>query len=168
MKKCHVSRVKCHVPRGERFELPTQHATRHTQHSTPSGKAGFTLLEVIIALAILGIGFALAMELLATGVRSAKASEEYTQAVLLAQHKMAEVSVARDLTRAADRGELGGGFRWASEIRALEQAEELPGRLYSVSVRISWPSRRGEKSVNLQTLRMAVDEKKLGLTREVQ
>ncbi|MCZ7626457.1 MAG: type II secretion system GspH family protein [Candidatus Methylomirabilis sp.] len=89
--------------------MPTQYATRHAQHSTPSGKAGFTLLEVIIALAILGIGFALAMELLATGVRSAKASEEYTQAVLLAQHKMAEVSVARDLTRAADGG------NWAAD-----------------------------------------------------
>lgn len=122
----------------------------------------------MIALAILGIGFALAMELLATGVRSAKASEEYTQAVLLAQQKMAEASVARDLRRVAGGGELGGGFRWTSEIRPLEQAEELPGRLYSVKVRVAWPSRRGEKSVNLQTLRMVIDEKKLGQTRVTQ
>ena len=125
---------------------------------------GFTLLEVIVALAILGIGFALAMELLAAGVRSAKASEEYTQAVLLARQKMAEVAVARNLTDSADTGEFGGGFRWASEVRPLEQEEELPGRLYSVRVRVTWPSRRGEKSVNLQTLRMVVDEKKLGQT----
>lgn len=151
-----------------------ENRTRRTIPSAPLYKRGvrrdhgFTLLEVMIALVILGLGFAMAMELLATGVRSAKASEDYTQAVLLAQQKMAEVSVARTLTRAADAGELGGGFRWVSEIQPLEQAEELPGRLYSVRVRITWPSRHGEKSVNLQTLRMAVDEKKLGQTRVVQ
>jgi general secretion pathway protein I len=129
---------------------------------------GFTLLEVIIALAILGVAFALAMELLAAGVRSAKASEDYTQAVLLARQKMAEVAVTQNLTGVADTGEFGGGFRWISEVRPLEQQEELPGRLFSVRVRVSWPSRQGEKSVNLQTLRMAVDEKKLGQTRVVQ
>ncbi len=125
---------------------------------------GFTLLEVIVALAILGIGFALAMELLATGVRSAKASEDYTQAVLLARQKMAEVAVKRNLTGSSDTGEFGGGFRWASEVQPLEQEEELPGRLYSVRVRVSWLGRRGEKSVDLRTLRMTVDEKKLGQT----
>ncbi|MDE2059608.1 MAG: hypothetical protein KGL31_03090 [candidate division NC10 bacterium] len=122
------------------------------------------MLEVIVALAILGIGFALAMELLATGVRSAKASEDYTQAVLLARQKMAEIAVTQNSAGSADSGEFGGGFRWASEIQPLEQQEELPGRLYSVRVRVSWLSRRGEKSVDLQTLRMAVDEKKLGQT----
>lgn len=149
-------------------QFRVQNPKPQTPNPRSCGGAGFTLLEVMIALAILGIGFALAMELLATGVRSAKVAEEYTQAVLLAQQKIAEVSVVRDFTRVADGGELGGGFRWSSEIRPLEQAEELPGRLYSVNVRITWPSRRGEKSLNLQTLRMAVDEKKLGQTRVTQ
>ena len=129
---------------------------------------GFTLLEVIVALAILGIGFALAMELLATGVRSAKASEDYTQAVLLARQKMAEVTAARNFTGVSDTGEFGGGFRWVSEVQPLEQPEELPGRLLSVRVRVTWPGRHGEKSVDLQTLRMMVDEKKLGITRAAQ
>lgn len=161
MKQCQASSAKCRVPREERVEL-------RTQHPTPSGEAGFTLLEVIIALAILGVGFALAMELLAAGVRSAKASEDYTQAVLLARQKMAEVAVTQNLTGVADTGEFGGGYRWISEVQPLEQQEELPGRLFSVRVRVSWPSRQGEKSVNLQTLRMTVDEKKLGQTRVVQ
>ena len=145
--------------RGARGDLPCP--ARRAEH-------GFTLLEVIVALAILGIGFALAMELLAAGVRSAKASEDYTQAVLLAGQKMAEVAVTRNLTGSADTGEFGGGFRWASEVQPLEQEEELPGRLYSVRVRVSWLGRRGEKSVDLRTLRMVVDEKKLGQTRVVQ
>jgi len=141
--------------RGARGDLPC--SARRAEH-------GFTLLEVIVALAILGIGFALAMELLASGVRSAKASEDYTQAVLLARQKMAEVAVTRNLAGSADTGEFGGGFRWTSEVQPLEQEEEIPGRLYSVRVRVSWLGRRGEKSVDLRTLRMVVDEKKLGQT----
>jgi general secretion pathway protein I len=130
---------------------------------------GFTLLEVIVALAILAVAFALAMELLANGVRAAKASEDYTQAVLLARQKIAEISVTSSLKESADQGEFGGGFRWASEIQPLPQEEEdLPTQLYQVRVRVTWPGRRREKSFDLYTLRMAVDEKKLGQARRFQ
>jgi general secretion pathway protein I len=130
---------------------------------------GFTLLEVIVALAILAVAFALAMELLANGVRAAKASEDYTQAVLLARQKIAEISVTSSLKESADQGEFGGGFRWASEIQPLPQEEEdLPTQLYQVRVRVTWPGRRREKSFDLYTLRMAVDEKKLGQPRRIQ
>ncbi len=135
--------------------------TRNPEHRR---EAGFTLLEVILALAILGIAFALAIELLATGVRSAKASGDYTQAVLLARQKMAEIAVTPNLEGSADGGEFGGGFRWVSGIRPLPQEEDLPAQLYQVWVRVTWPGRRGEKSLDLYTLRMAVDEKKFGQT----
>ncbi len=144
------------------------YGVRGPRHRVLCTNAGFTLLEVIVALAILGVGFAVAMELLAAGVRSVKASEEYTQAVLLARQKMAEVAVTRNLTGSADAGEFGRGFHWASEIQPIEQQEESPGRLYRVRVRVMWPARRGEKSVDLHTLRMMVDEKRLGQTQSVQ
>lgn len=136
---------------------------RHSRSSS-----GFTLLEVIIALAIMGIGFALAMELLATGLRSAKASEDYTLAVLLARQKMAETLATSFLTGSAEQGQFDGGLNWATEIQPFSQDQELPAQLYQVRVRVAWPGRRGEKSVDLYTLRMAVDEKKLGQTRAVQ
>lgn len=125
---------------------------------------GFTLLEVIIALAIMGIGFALAMELLATGTRSAKVSEDYTLGVLLARQKMAEMVITPSLKGSAEQGQFDGGQSWATEMLPLPQDEVLPAQLYQVRVRVAWPSRRGEKSVDLYTLRMAVDEKKLGQT----
>ena len=148
--------------------------TPETPHPKPGTatprrrEAGFTLLEVIIALAILGVTFALAMQLLATGVRSAKAAEDYTHAALLARQKMGEIVVKPSFEGSADGGELGGGFRWVSEVQPLPQEEELPALLYRVWVRVAWPGRRGEKSLDLYTLRMAVDEKKLGQTRAVQ
>jgi len=129
-------------------------------------RQGFTLLEVIVALAILALAFGLAVELLANGVRSSRASEEYTQATLLARQKMAEVAGGARLEASSEAGEFGGGFRWASEIRPLPQEDEdLPARLYQVRVRVTWPGRRGDKGVDLYTLRMAVDESKLQQTR---
>jgi general secretion pathway protein I len=150
------------------IELGTWNILR-TRNLARRREAGFTLLEVIVALAILGVAFALAMELLANGVRSAKASDDYTQAVLLARQKIAEISVTSSLKESADQGEFEGGFRWASEIQPLPQEEDdLPAQLYQVRVRVTWPGRRREKSLDLYTLRMAVDEKKLGQTRAVQ
>lgn len=133
-----------------------------------SSDLGFTLLEVIVALTIMGIGFGLAMELLATGLRSAKVSEDYTVAVLLARQKMAETLATSSLTGSVEQGQFDGGLGWVSEIQPLPQAEELPAQLYQVRVRVTWPGRRGEKSMDLYTLRMAVDEKKLGQTHAVQ
>ena len=154
--QCEVRSVKCDTPR--------------TPHSALRAEHGFTLLEVIVALAILSVAFALAMELLAAGVRSAKASEDYTQAVLLARQKMAEVVVAPNLERSADRGDFDRGFHWTSEVQPLSREEERdpPARLYQVRVRVTWPSRGAEKSLDLYTFRMAVDQDKLAQTRAVQ
>ena len=148
-------------------ETPHPKPGTATPHPARSAEHGFTLLEVIIALAILGVTFALAMQLLAAGVRSAKASEDYTHAALLARQKMGEIVVKPSFERSADGGELGGGFRWVSVVQLLPQEEELPALLYRVWVRVTWPGRRGEKSLDLTTLRMAVDEKKLGQTHAV-
>ena len=140
-----------------------------TPHPARSAEHGFTLLEVMIALAILGMTFAFAMELLATGVRSAKTSEDYVQAALLARQKVAQVAVLPSTGGEADGGEFGGGFRWVSEVHPLPQEEEgLPARLYQVRVRVTWPGRRGEKLLDLYTMRMAVDEAKLRQTQAVQ
>jgi len=157
------------APRTPHGVSRTSHPARRFPHLAPRTECGFTLLEVIVALAILAVAFALAMELLANGVRAAKASEDYTQAVLLARQKIAEISVTSSLKESADQGEFGGGFRWASEIQPLPQEEEdLPAQLYQVRVRVTWPGRRREKSFDLYTLRMAVDEKKLGQARLIQ
>jgi len=149
---------------GRAFQvLQPETATPHRR------EAGFTLLEVVIAIAILGVTFAFTMELLASGVRSVKASEEYIQAALLARQKMAEVVMTSSLDGTADGGELGGGFRWVSEIQPLPQEEEeLPARLYQVWVRVTWPGRRGEKSLDLYTMRMGVNEAILGKAKAVQ
>ncbi len=163
---CEVRGAKCEAQATVR---PRAHPAPRTPHPALHAEYGFTLLEVIIALAILGVAFALAMELLATGVRSAKASDDYTQAVLLARQKLAEIAGTPKLEESADGGDFGGGFRWSSEVKPLpqDQQEGLPSSLYRVRVRVAWTGRRGEKSLDLYTLRTAVDQAKFGQVQAV-
>ncbi|NWG02305.1 MAG: prepilin-type N-terminal cleavage/methylation domain-containing protein, partial [Syntrophaceae bacterium] len=48
---------------------------------------GFTLIEVLLAVLILGIGLTLIIELFSGGLRLARTSEEYTRAVNYARMK---------------------------------------------------------------------------------
>lgn len=51
------------------------------QRNRATSRAGFTLIEVVVALAILSVGLTVIIELFAGGLRLARTSEEYTKAV---------------------------------------------------------------------------------------
>ncbi|MFN3477450.1 MAG: prepilin-type N-terminal cleavage/methylation domain-containing protein [Candidatus Methylomirabilales bacterium] len=126
----------------------------------PTSNTGFTLLEVVVAIALLGIVLATALELLAVGLRSVKASGDSTQAVLLARRKLDELPL-QELKPGAFNG-ASDGYRWTAEIVPEEQdTEDLPARLFTVRVKVFWAGRGGEKSLELVTLRGAVEEEKL-------
>jgi len=117
---------------------------------------GFTLLEVVVAIALLGAVLATGMQLLATGLRSVKASGDISQAVILARQKLGELTV-RKLEPQTSEG-VAGGYRWTAEIAPEEGgADGLPARLYKLRVRVSWAGRGGEKGLELVTLRTAVE-----------
>lgn len=140
----------------------------------PTPNPGFTLLEVVVAVALLGIVLATALELLAIGLRSVKTSGDYTQAVLLARRKLDELSL-QELKPGTVDGvlpstapstgsglRLRSGYRWTAEIAPEGQdTEDLPARLFTLRVKVFWAGRGGEKSLELVTLREAVEEEKL-------
>jgi general secretion pathway protein I len=63
-------------------------------------RGGFSLLEVILAIAILAGTIAILGELISLGVRNARAARDMTQAELLAESKMAEVAAGIMATEA--------------------------------------------------------------------
>ncbi|MDE1145889.1 MAG: type II secretion system protein [Azospirillaceae bacterium] len=65
----------------------------------PSGVAGFTLLEMLIALAIFGLGTALLMQSAWSGAWAARQAWTETAALRLAQSAAAEAGVARPITQ---------------------------------------------------------------------
>jgi prepilin-type N-terminal cleavage/methylation domain-containing protein len=121
---------------------------------TASGSAsGFTLLEVVIALAILSLAVVTSIELFAGGLRLLKLAGEQQDATLLADQKTREVETP---TERHDTGEQGP-FTWERTVRANDVPEELrisglrPSRVYTITTRVRW----GDRVVEVATLRTA-------------
>lgn len=116
--------------------------------------AGFTLLEVVVAIAILGLGVVTAIQLFAGGLRLLKVAGEHQEAALIADQK------AREITALVEGRETGteGDFTWERTIRSTEVPADLaitsqkPYHVYAVTVQVRWGEKR---SVEVATLRTA-------------
>ena len=142
---------------------------------------GFTLLEVMVAVAILAVGMVSLFQLFSGSLRSAKVSEDYTKAVIGAQKKMDEVLgylYLEDYEQLEHQGEFGSGeeedllegYRWeivdedyivqeledawAENPRNYAKGEQKGFLLKKIMVRVLWPSGTGDKSLELVTLKM--------------
>lgn len=119
---------------------------------------GFTLIEVIVAMAILGISLVLIMQLFSAGLKSAKASCDYTIAIVHAKDKMEELSQ----TLANDSGTFEDGFKWETEIQDYKQIDESDYKLNKLIVKILWPDAlKQQKSLEIVSLKMLTGEEKL-------
>ena len=116
-------------------------------------RRGFTLLEVLVALAILSVAVVSMIQLFGQGLRLLKVSGDYQQAVLLADQKAREVETVREGVEAGQEGD----FERERRASVATVPEELtvsglaPVRLYRVTVQVRW----GGRSVEVATLRTA-------------
>lgn len=114
---------------------------------------GFTLLEVLIALAILGLAVVTVIQLFGQGLRLLKVAGDYQQAVSLADRKAREVEIVQEGIEAGQEGE----FEWERRATVTVVPEELtvlgptPVRLFQLTVEVRWRNR----SVEVATLRTA-------------
>jgi type II secretion system protein I len=116
--------------------------------------AGFTLLEVLVALAILGVAVVAAIQGFAQGLRLLKVSGDHQEAMLLADLKLREVVAPEE------RQEQGqeGNFLWARWIRRLETPELMSEtgvarwHFYEITVRVTWDDRRHVELATLRTV----------------
>jgi general secretion pathway protein I len=114
---------------------------------------GLSLLELLVAMAILALSLTLLYQVDAGAVRSAGESIQQQQATLLAQSLLD----ARDAVPAAGWDEEGedAGLSWSVHSAALPLppgVNENTPRLHAVDIRVRWPSRNGVKELALSTL----------------
>jgi len=122
--------------------------------AAPPRQAGFTLLEVLVALAILSFAVVASIQGFAQGLRLLKLAGDHQQAMLLADQKVREIV---NPVEGQDQG-IEGSFRWERTTKAIEGADiAQPGTpqrvpVYEIDVRVSWDPRR---QIEIRTLRMA-------------
>ena len=134
------------------------------------GNVGFTLMEVVVSMAILGIALTIILELFSGGLRSAKISEEYTKATWYGKAKMEEMLTVRDLSEGVTEGSFDSQYAWRSEVKksnpklSVDDVVQtiLPIDLYQIIVRVTWPSGSGQRSYEVESLRVFKSEDDTG------
>jgi general secretion pathway protein I len=124
--------------------------------------AGFTLLEVVVALAIAGLALVGLFQAGGTGLFAADTATRAEEAVERAQSHLAAIGRDAALTAGEFTDEDGGGYRWRLSVRPVA-TRQLPGpdgvsamrtTLFAVEVEISWRDAGHQRSVVLKTLRL--------------
>jgi len=119
-------------------------------------EAGFTLLEVLVALTILAVAVVSLIQLSSQSLHLVKASSDYQEAVLVADRLAADTQINGETL---DSGQ-EGLFRWERRVAIVPLPDELkskqtvPGqedpKLFSVTIDVYWGA---NKVLELATLR---------------
>lgn len=114
-------------------------------------ESGFSLLEMMVAIAILGFALGALYQAASGATRNIRADEKYAFGVELARSVLADNArvPADGISRS---GETPGGFRWQVATRRidLERTALAGASLHNIEVSVSWQdgSRRPEIVLN--------------------
>jgi prepilin-type N-terminal cleavage/methylation domain-containing protein len=107
-----------------------------------SEKGGFSLIEVIVALAILGIAVVSLMQLFSGTLRTIKKSDDHSRATIYARSLLDEAYAIPDISDIETDLMFEDGFRAERRVRFITSEE---GTLfYEVVVSVEWPSGKTE------------------------
>ena len=141
----------------------------------PSAQHGFTLLEILLAISILGVALTVIMQQFSAGLRIAHTSRTYTTATAYAKQKLEEFQLVEKMEEGEEVGDFDDGYTWKVSVlpyedymeEAVESGEDeelfehLPLEMYRLESVVSWMDGENEKSISLVTLKTV--KKKEGL-----
>jgi len=117
---------------------------------------GFTLLEVIVAIAILGIAIAVVLQLFSANLRAISVSGDYVAAATRAEVKMREILSDDRLSEKSFSEATQEGYRIDVSITDVmkERTENLQVKLLEVDLTIHWIQGTKQKSMSLRTFKV--------------
>lgn len=120
-----------------------------------SSAGGFTLLEVMVAVAVLGIAITVVLQLFSVDMKAISASGDYVSAVTKAEVKMREILDDDKLSEKSLSESTPDGYRTDVSVTQTmkERTENLQVVLLDISVTVYWTQGIKEKSLTLNTLK---------------
>jgi prepilin-type N-terminal cleavage/methylation domain-containing protein len=120
---------------------------------------GFTLLEVLVAVTIVGLGVVAVLQVFSLGLRLGARSTTSTEAVTYGARVMDELLARKKLFEGSDSGTLGAAGRWRSQVQALRDSSPSLNlssnwELKEVAVEMTVMEGDRERRVDFKTLRL--------------
>lgn len=133
---------------------------------------GFSLLEILVAFAIMAVALTIVLRIFGSAVNAAVVSEDYTLAVQIAESLMARTGIETPLEAGETTGTEAEKYDWLIRISPVamptlstprfksqqQEASETNLQLMSVEVRVSWgDDETAQRSFELTSLRLFRD-----------
>jgi general secretion pathway protein I len=120
--------------------------------------AGFTLVEIIVALAILALSLNVILPTISDGLWRTSEAEAQAEAASLARSLLAQAGISVPLQNGEAAGRFDNGFRWRLEVTPYGRIDQtMPVRAYKVVAEVFWDDPRHERSIALTTLRLGAN-----------
>jgi len=116
---------------------------------------GFTLLEVLVALAILSIALVVVLQLFSANLRGIAVSEDFTKAVMKANSVMREILDADDMAEKSWTETTDDGYKIEAQITTAEKerTENLSLQLLQIKLTLHWTDGTKDRALTLKTLK---------------
>jgi prepilin-type N-terminal cleavage/methylation domain-containing protein len=117
---------------------------------------GFTLLEVLISLTILGIAVAVVIQLSSSNTRSIMISDDYSKSVLTAEAKMRDLLDKPSLSEGEWSEQTDDGYRINYLVTDMlaERTVNLPLKMLRIEVALKYMSGSKPLSVRLRSVKL--------------
>jgi general secretion pathway protein I len=121
-----------------------------------NASGGFTLLEVLVAMALLSISLVAIFELFSADLRGIAKSDDYSHAVIMAESKMREILDDNALEERTWTESTDDGYRIDAVVSstASDRTENLQVKLLEINLTVSWIKDSKDRTFNLKTVKM--------------
>ena len=117
---------------------------------------GFTLMEVLVSLAIMGIAVTYVIQLFSVNLGSISASEKYSAAVLRAESRMRQILDDDPAEEKSWSEETDDGYRMDLTVSEVlpDRTENLQIKLIEIDLTVHWQQGSKEKTLTLSTFKV--------------
>ena len=133
------------------------------QKKRTRSQAGFTLLEVLLAVVIMGVSLTTILLQFQTALHAGSISQGRTNAVIYAKEKLESLKIEDELSESSQSGTFENGYEWETEVSLYEYEEEdqeedisyedLRHETYKLRAAVKWNSGINKRQVELITLK---------------
>jgi general secretion pathway protein I len=128
---------------------------------------GFSLIEILVAFMILAMSLTVIFRIFSGGLRNVALSEDYAQAVLVAESQLSVTGISEPLEPGVTSGVWEDRFHWQRTVEHYQpwaQDRELTASLrgYFVTVQVDWEHAGRNRQVSLSSVRLKQLERSAG------